>query len=127
MKPSKNQLRRAKKKAQKAEVRPHPSRIYYTERSKANTTAKAATLPVQDETPMEPSAPLPTPRDTTTDDIDLVPEPSDPLWEMYKDVAGKFDEVAAESSTLKDSEKPEVYFDDGDEIPDEEHENEPKL
>ncbi|KAJ6001772.1 hypothetical protein N7499_002365 [Penicillium canescens] len=106
MKPSKNQLRRAKKKAQKAE---------------------AATLPVQDETPMEPSAPLPTLQDTTTDDIDLVPEPSDPLWEMYKDVAGKFDEVAAESSTLKDSEKPEVYFDDGDEIPDEEQENEPKL
>ncbi|OGE51501.1 hypothetical protein PENARI_c013G03008 [Penicillium arizonense] len=106
MKPSKNQLRRAKKKAQKVE---------------------AATLPVQDETPMEPSAPLPTPRDTTTDDIDLVPEPSDPLWEMYKDVAGKFDEIAAESSTLKDSEKPEVYFDDGDEIPDEEQENEPKL
>jgi splicing factor 3B subunit 2 len=127
MKPSKNQLRRAKKKAQKAEVRPQSSRKYYTKRSEANITAKAATLPVQDETPMEPSAPLSTAQDTTTDDIDLVPELSDPLWEMYKDVAGKFDEVAAESSTLKDSEKPEVYFDDGDEIPDEEQENEPKL
>lgn len=127
MKPSKNQLRRAKKKAQKAEVRPQSSQKYYTKRSEANTTAKAATLPVQDETPMEPSAPLPTAQDTTTDDIDLVPEPSGPLWEMYKDVAGKFDEVAAESLTLKDSEKPEVYFDDGDEIPDEEQENEPKL
>ena len=127
MKPSKNQLRRAKKKAQKAEVRPQSSRKYYTKRSEANTTAKAATLPAQDEAPMEPPAPLPTVQDTTTDDIDLVPEPSHPLWEMYKDVVGKFDEVAAESSTLKDSEKPEVYFDDGDEIPDEEQENEPKL
>ncbi|OQD79701.1 hypothetical protein PENANT_c045G10538 [Penicillium antarcticum] len=106
MKPSKNQLRRAKKKAQKAE---------------------GATLPVQNATPMEPSTPLATAQDTISNDFELVPEPTDPLWDMYKDVAGKFDEVVPEGSTLKDSEKPEVYFDDGDEIPDEEQEIEPKL
>ncbi|KAJ5775964.1 uncharacterized protein N7511_000975 [Penicillium nucicola] len=127
MKPSKNQLRRAKKKAQKAEVRSNPPTKYLTEKTETNYHAKAATLPVQNETPIEPPAPLPTAQDTTIDDFDLASEPSDPLWEMYKDVAGKFDEVAPENLTSKDSEKPEVYFDDGDEIPDEEQENEPKL
>ncbi|KGO36634.1 protein of unknown function DUF382 [Penicillium expansum] len=108
MKLSKNQLRRAKKKAQKAET---------------------TSLPVDNTTSRELS-PLPVataqdaPADTNTD---LFIEPTDPLWEMYKGVAGKFDETVDENSLTKETDKPEVFFDDGDEIPDEEQESEPKI
>jgi splicing factor 3B subunit 2 len=46
---------------------------------------------------------------------------------MYKDVAVKFTETAIEDLPTKESDKPEVFFDDGDEIPDEEQESEPKI
>jgi splicing factor 3B subunit 2 len=128
MKLSKNQLRRAKKKAQKAEVR----QILWSlsnSRCKANTTVKTTSFPV--DTTMSRERSLPTvatsqdaPADTSTD---LLPEPTDPLWEMYKGVVGKFDETVSESSLTKDTDKPEVFFDDGDEIPDEEQEGEPKI
>ncbi|CAI7609635.1 unnamed protein product [Penicillium palitans] len=108
MKPSKNQLRRAKKKAQKAET---------TSLSIDNTTSRELSPPAvaiaQD-----------APADTNTD---LLTEPSDPLWEMYKGVAGRFDESVNENSLTKETDKPEVFFDDGDEIPDEEQESEPKI
>ena len=45
----------------------------------------------------------------------------DPLYEMYKDVMGKFQEADKEDPSTKEPEKPEVYFDD-DEIADEEEE-----
>lgn len=53
--------------------------------------------------------------------------PDDPLWEMYKGLASRFDEGPGENAATKEVEKPEVYFDDEDEIPDEEQELEPKL
>lgn len=56
----------------------------------------------------------------------LTPEPEDSLWEMYKGIVSKFDETD-ETAPTKEVEKPEVYFDDEDEIPDEEQENEPKI
>ena len=57
---------------------------------------------------------------------DLLLDPSDSLWEIYKDVAGRFDETTPDSLS-KESEKPEVFFDDGDDIPDEDFETEPKI
>jgi len=51
----------------------------------------------------------------------------DPLWEMYKDVIGKFEEAEGEDPSTKEPEKPEVYFDNDNEIPDEEQEAQPKL
>ena len=51
------------------------------------------------------------------------PDTSDPLWEMYQNIASKFDEVAGEGPAAKGSEKPEIYFDHDDEIPDEDDEN----
>lgn len=45
----------------------------------------------------------------------------DALFEMYKDVMVKFDEVEDEEVSTKQLDKPEVYFDD-DDIPDEEEE-----
>ncbi|KAJ5189789.1 hypothetical protein N7472_008803 [Penicillium cf. griseofulvum] len=113
MKLSKNQLRRAKKKADKAE-----------------STAKNTSVPI-DNTISRELSPLPVatsqdaPADTSTD---LPPEPTDPLWEIYKGFAGKFDETLDENLFAKESDKPEVFFDDGDEIPDEEEqESEPKI
>ena len=46
---------------------------------------------------------------------------------MYRSVVGKFDEAEAETEQSKEPEKPEVYYDDDAEIPDEEAENEVKL
>ncbi|KAI3127504.1 hypothetical protein CBS147325_10051 [Penicillium roqueforti] len=105
MKLSKNQLRRAKKKAQKAE----------TTNSIENTIARELS-----------SSPVATAQDAPADtNTDLLPDPTDPLWEMYKGVAGKFDETVNDNSS-KEADKPEVFF-DGDEIPDEEQDSEPKI
>ncbi|CAI7620787.1 unnamed protein product [Penicillium glandicola] len=108
MKLSKNQLRRAKKKANKAETTSFPI---------DNTISRESSPP-----------PVATSQDAPADiNTDLLPEPTDPLWEMYKGFAGKFDEALNENSSTKESDKPEVFFDDGDEIPDEEQESEPKI
>ncbi|EAW14656.1 U2 snRNP complex subunit CUS1 [Aspergillus clavatus NRRL 1] len=57
---------------------------------------------------------------------DASPDPGDMLWRMYKDIVGKFDDTESEIQRSGQLEKPEVYFDDDDEIPDEEQ-DEPKL
>jgi splicing factor 3B subunit 2 len=52
----------------------------------------------------------------------------DPLYEMYKDVMVKFQQEDKEDPSSKDADKPEVFYDDDDEIPDEDEEKgEPKL
>lgn len=48
----------------------------------------------------------------------------DNLWELYKDIANKF-EADSEEKPRVENERPEVFFDDDDEIPDEEEE--PKM
>ncbi|KAJ5927460.1 hypothetical protein N7516_009233 [Penicillium verrucosum] len=107
MKLSKNQLRRAKKKAQKAET---------------------TSLPIDSTLSRELSPPPAVAQDAPTDtNTDLLTEPNDPLWEMYKSVAGRFDETVNENLLTKETDKPEVFFDDGDEIPDEEQESEHKI
>ncbi|KAJ5304628.1 uncharacterized protein N7443_004288 [Penicillium atrosanguineum] len=108
MKPSKNQLRRAKKKAQKADVtndliqkiEETPSEIIQPSHASKAVSA-AATVAASSEL-------------------------EDPLWEMYKGIVGKFDETS-EDAPAQEAEKPEIYFDDEDEIPDEEQESEPKI
>lgn len=65
------------------------------------------------------------------DDADFKPvfslDSEDPLFGMYRDVMGKFENTGPATS-LETSDKPEVYFGDDDEIPDEDEENaEPKL
>ncbi|EKV13050.1 Splicing factor 3b, subunit 2, 145kD [Penicillium digitatum] len=108
MKLSKNQLRRAKKKAQKAEA---------TSLSIDNATSKKLSPP-----------PVATAQDAPADaNTDLLTQPTDPLWEMYKGFAGKFEETVDENSLTTKADKPEVFFDDGDEIPEEEQESEPKI
>lgn len=52
---------------------------------------------------------------------------TNPLYEMYRDVMTRFDELGAEDDVTKEADKPEVYYDDDDEIPDEEEDAIPKI
>ena len=134
--PTKNQLRRAKKKAQKAEV--------FQSTTGDNTGSPQQT---NSETTPDPTAATSTPptesvpKSPVSKSIDVPKKesqngalPSDPLifdedntlFEMYKNVMDKFEETDDEDVTLKVPEKPEVYFDDDDDIPDEE-EAAPKI
>lgn len=73
---------------------------------------------------------IPSPVKADTEDSNFgafIPSQDDTLWEMYKDVIGKFEEVEGEDPSTKEPEKPEVYYDDDNEIPDEEQEAQPKL
>ncbi|PKY03989.1 splicing factor 3b, subunit 2, 145kD [Aspergillus campestris IBT 28561] len=103
MKPNKNQLRRARKKALK------------------NQDNEKVSDPTSSATPTGTS-----PEDTSVNLLPEAPEPDDPLWEMYKDVAIKFSDLGEDAQRPRETEKPEVYFDDDNEIPDEEGQ-EPKL
>ncbi|BDD57939.1 hypothetical protein MPDQ_004132 [Monascus purpureus] len=108
-KPSKNQLRRARKKAKKLSVTDAP--IYDSEKESP---------------PVEKSTPI---KDGTHSDAGsfLSPDTGDSLWQMYQDVLRKFDKGDAEGSVTREPEKPEIFFDGDDEIPDEDGENEPRL
>ncbi|EHA28634.1 hypothetical protein ASPNIDRAFT_43064, partial [Aspergillus niger ATCC 1015] len=87
----KNQLRRARKKALKLQTQ--------VDENLSPSIPKAASTELQTTVP---------------------PDFTDPLWQMYKDVVDKFDEPEDEKSALKERPKPEIYFDDDNEIPDEE-------
>lgn len=129
MKPSKNQLRRAKKKAQKQNVcflRPrNDTRLTFWRQKNAQDSQD--TPDTKSPTENDHAA---VPTDSKDDNTELQrsysPDPGDPLWQIYKDVAHKFDEDENEEASTRGLEKPEVYFDDDDEIPDED-EGEPKL
>lgn len=114
-KPTKNQLRRAKKKAAKhneASSAPDP------ELSRDPEPATSI---------IEPAAPADEEQDGTSDGIDSIGE-TDPLYEMYKDIMGRFEQSDKEDPSTKEVEKPEIYYDDDDEIPDEEEEaGQPKM
>ena len=60
-------------------------------------------------------------------DFDTMAE-DDPLYEMYKDVMDRFQQEDKEDPSTKEVEKPEVYYDEDAEIPDDEADQaEPKL
>ncbi|KAE8348049.1 hypothetical protein BDV28DRAFT_144446 [Aspergillus coremiiformis] len=109
MRPSKNQLRRAKKKALKSQ-------------------ATDATLDERQTKPsIEESQSTSTSRDSGEEEQITAPlDPEDPLWQIYREIISRFDEVDDKTKPTKELEKPEVYFDDDNEIPDED-EKEPKL
>ncbi|KAL4972004.1 hypothetical protein BDW66DRAFT_155093 [Aspergillus desertorum] len=106
MKPSKNQLRRARKKALKSQ----------------GTGSDANRADKQNE---EASPPAPATNGVGTEDIDPL-NPEDPLWQMYKDIATKFEEIE-DITPETEPPKPEVYFDDDADIPDEEEDKAPTL
>ena len=46
----------------------------------------------------------------------------DPLYEMYKNIIDRFQEIDKDDPSTKEPEKPEIYYDEDDDIPDEEAE-----
>ncbi|KAB8072821.1 splicing factor 3b, subunit 2 [Aspergillus leporis] len=112
MRPSKNQLRRARKKALKTQA----------------TEATPDVTVTQAKPQIEENSTTNGSRDTGEEGhIAATPDPEDPLWHIYQDIISRFNEAGDDTTTAtKAHEKPEVYFDDDNEIPDEE-EKEPKL
>lgn len=97
---SKNQLRRQKKKAEK--------------QSKTEPQSSEEVKQESPEPKDEPSTPEPATRNGAGSAEPLVMDESNPLFDMYKDVIGKFDEET-EDAALKEEAKPEVYFEDDNE------------
>lgn len=138
-KPTKNQLRRAKKKAEKQKDKVRPHRHFSLAGS---NMAQGASEQTPDSSAADRSAPPPEPEPPApvkssrekvkTEDDErngdplsdpLIVDEGNPLFDMYKDIMGKFEEEDKEDPALKEPDKPEVYFDDDDDIPDEEEEN----
>ena len=75
----------------------------------------------------EPAPPADGDQDGAFDGINGIDE-TDPLYEMYKDIMGRFEQDDNIDLSMKEAEKPEIYFDDDDEIPDEDEESgQPKM
>ncbi|KAL4928222.1 U2 snRNP complex subunit CUS1 [Aspergillus undulatus] len=107
MKPTKNQLRRARKKALKAqgsEPVPEASDIQHEKVTIPASLASGVDA--------EPTMSL---------------DPDDPLWQMYKDIANRFEEAEDAQGLATETQKPEVYFDDDADIPEEEEDKIPTL
>lgn len=127
-KPTKNQLRRAKKKADRAKVFDHSIRLTIVA-----DTVQSNTDPTTEPENNAISQPPPTGNSETpkskdiqngaTDLESVVVDEDNELFDLYKNVMGRFEEADKQDPDLKEPEKPEVYFDDDDEIPDEEEEN----
>ena len=128
---SKNQYRRAKKKASKQNEVSKTSqcgvqRILTCHASKESSVAPEATA----ETPATSDV-----EDTKVKAADPVEEidfdamtEEDPLYDMYKDIIDKFQQADKEDPSTKEIDKPEVYYDDDADIPDEDEEQvEPKM
>lgn len=138
-KPTKNQLRRAKKKAEKQKDK---VRLFPTLSLTDSNAAQEAPEHTPDTSAADRSAPPPEPEQPApfkssrekvkTEDDErngdplsdpIIVDEGNPLFDMYKDIMGKFEEEDKEDPALKEPDKPEMYFDDDDDIPDEEEEN----
>ena len=134
IKPTKNQLRRAKKKATKQDevCRLEISSLIVTE-----TLSQITAIPTP-EPSVEPeadpkstnSAPTSIGAEETNgvEDGSNVLDETDPLYEMYKDIMDRFEQNDKEDPSTKEPDKPEIFYDEDDEIPDEEEEStQPKM
>ena len=120
---TKNQLRRAKKKAAKQ------NEVRYTLMITGASTdiIDKTTTESTPEPPVEADAQSPTIQSLETSTVE---EDGDPaihgsdtaLYEMYKDIMDRFQQEDKEDPSTKEIDKPEVYYSDEDEIPDEEEE-----
>lgn len=141
-KPTKNEQRRAKKKQHKHEVRLYHSLIpnkTLTRTRQAPAVATTTSLEPEPEQspppevdanhPIEPTEP------SYDDPIQDVPDvddpalpPDDPLYTQFADVFTRFaeEEARQDPSALVEPEKPEVFYDDDENVQDEEEEAETK-
>jgi len=131
-KPTKNQMRRAKKKAAKNEVQTVldlredvADGVWQTTKA----TPDSATQPEPESEPEPQPLTVETPEASEAEqEFAMEMDDSNPLYEMYRDIMGKFQEPDKEDPSTKALEKPEIFFDDDDEIPDEDEEaGQPKM
>jgi len=133
VKPTKNQQRRARKKAARHTEASTHSRLHDLSSDDAHQAPATPTPEPSVEPEPEPSPVVTKPSTLPPqggDDVDGVDgidsfEESDPLWEMYKDVMERFEQNDKEDPATKEPDKPEVFYDDDDEIPDEEEDKGP--
>ncbi|KAI5367696.1 putative PSP, proline-rich [Septoria linicola] len=116
-KPTKNEQRRAKKKQQKRDAPETPAASDTEIANRSETTEPAQPIappahdPIQDVPAIE-----------SQDDLPI----DDPLFSQFADIFAKFKEDDKEDPTVKEPEKPEVFYDDDDNIQDEDEEEETK-
>ena len=122
---SKNQYRRAKKKAAKQnEVSRSPRQHAQSRLTRQAQKDDAAALESAVETPAASEAEeskVKAEAPVEEIDFDAMTE-EDPLYDMYKDVIDRFQQADKEDPSTKEIDKPEVYYDDDAEIPDEDEE-----
>ncbi|KIW80782.1 hypothetical protein Z517_07399 [Fonsecaea pedrosoi CBS 271.37] len=138
VKPTKNQLKRAKKKAEKEKKKVYVPSYHLSSNSDGTQTGAE---PVPEDTVTYGTSPKVEAEqeqsaaskggkikseDAHYDDPladPLIVDEENPLYDMYKNVMEKFEEADKGDPALKEPEKPEVYYDDDDDIPDEDEEN----
>ena len=134
VKPTKNQLRRAKKKTQKHQVRndeQHALTLTKPQQKVDDPTPKAQTP--NDEPDTVPTNDVVTTKRTEDRNSYNYDEPmeaddGDALLDLYKGIMDKFEETTGDDGAVKEPEKPEIYYDEDDDIPDEEEQDSvPKL
>jgi len=101
-----------------------------------NTPTQNSELPTDNETETEnkiqpaeavPSAPAAEEEDGLPNGVDGADE-TNSLYEMYKDIMSRFEQNDKEDPSTKEPEKPEIFYDEDDEIPDEDEEaGQPKM
>ena len=124
-KPTKNQLRRAKKKAQKTQVCT-VSKVIWHSIDVWQSSVEPTPEPEAENTtsPEDPATNGDTVKNDSRKDGGSFDEPvildeENPLYDMYKDIMGKFEEADKADPALKEPDKPEVYYSDDDDIPEE--------
>jgi splicing factor 3B subunit 2 len=134
VKVSKNAQRRAKKKADKVNnVRTHSSQnfMHYCSHSRQATATPASEATLVSDATLVPDSPLdlqPVAEITNDADIDIDMLEEDPLFAQYKDILGNFGVKESEESAATEPDKPQVYYEEDDEIPDEEEDlQKPKM
>ena len=129
-KPTRNEQRRAKKKQHKHTVR-HPqlhlntAKAHSVQAPEADSIATDTSTKVQPDANNPPAAVEPAPEDPVQDvpDIDDFGTGEDPLLQQFAGVFAKFREQESDG-TVKEVEKPEVFYDDDDNIQGEDEEEE---
>ena len=121
-KPTKNQQKRAKKKAQKeSQVRsPNVAHVRISD-SLQKKLADTPEVPGRENEAVADDKPAPSEerrKDAVVEPI--IVDEDNPLYDMYKDVMDRFEDADKEEPALKEPDKPEVYFSDDDDIPEEE-------
>lgn len=130
-KPTKNQLRRAKKKAQKHQVCSH-SFVHQLETHRMQPNQEETSEPAVKAESVEPPPTSTAQEEKVKPEEDsrdgdpltdpLIVDEENPLYDLYKDVLERFGDPDKEDPSLKEPDKPEVYYDDDEDIPDEEEE-----